>query len=92
MYMTIGDFQRKLNTVLKDIQQIDKNTLIVKAVVIGPGNVGFGEDQRAYPPGTVLFMCQNSFDKEGKVNSRLGETGGWYELSITPDRVQKWLQ
>lgn len=92
MYMTIGDFQRKLNTLLKDIPQIDKNTLIVKAVVLGPGDVGFGEEQRAYPPGTILFMCQNSFDKEGKVNSRLGETGGWYELSIIPDTVQKWLQ
>ena len=92
MYMTIKEFQEKLNNLLKNVKEIDKNTLITAATVIEPGDVGFGKEKRTYPPGTILFVCRNSINKEGKVNAAPGKSESWYELSVIPDKVDVWMQ
>ena len=56
--ITIADLQRKLNKLLKDNPNIDKNAVIVDAAVADV-------DDDTYPRGSLLLTCRCAGDRKG---------------------------
>lgn len=86
LYMTLGEFQTRLNNLIRDTKGVDKNVLVADALVVKSDSPAYDDEFKTYPPGTIIFLCKNSADNQHKISEK------WYELSIMPDSVGKWKQ
>lgn len=75
MYMTVADLQRKLNNLLKEMQQIDKASIIVDCDVVKP------EYHSDIPNGSIVFKCVSSKENDGT----------WHELQLYPDPPSRMM-
>lgn len=78
MYMTISKVARKLSNVIKEAG-IKGDLLVTDAMVVKEGDTS-GLIQEGFEPGTVIFQCIDSLDKDKT-----------YQIWVNPDQVSKWL-
>lgn len=78
MYMTISEVARKLNDLIKETD-VKGDLLVTEAMVIEEGDTS-GLIQEGFEPGTVMFQCIDSLDKDKT-----------YQIWVNPDQISKWL-
>lgn len=76
MYMTLQELADKIYAMIEN-SQVEGDFLITDATVSKEGDM---ELTKEYAPGTVIFSLIDTKNKSK-----------WYELSLYPAKVSKWL-
>lgn len=78
MYMTIAEVTRKLTALLKEADV--RGDLLVTNATVADTNDSNGLLQEGFAPGTVIFECIDSMDKDRV-----------YQIWVNPDSVNELL-